>query len=234
MALLGAISKISSNIGQGLQLIDSLFQDQITISAASGEDDTIFLNVVESTNLNFAVAISEKPVADLGASSDYISRQSTPLVLTGQISNRSLNLGADPVEFLVQHAASLVPGAGAVLGAAAGLAGTINSLAGDFFDLGRDEIDKKISTLLKWELNAEVVEVLGLRLDATKLTPLPESFNYLIESIDLTHSKESGDNVNLTITLKNLLNIQRPRTGSRKGGRFTDILAGALNVPNPF
>lgn len=234
MALLGAISKVSSSIGQGLQLIDSLFQNQITISAASGDDDTIFLNVVESSQLDFVVKITEKPVADLGAASDYISRQSTPLVLSGQISNRSLNLGADPVEFLLQHAASFVPEIGSVLNAAAGVAGTVASFAGDFFDLGRDEIDKKLSTLVKWQLNAEVVEVLGLRLDAAKITPLPESFNFLIESINSTHSKETGDNVDINITFKNLLNIQKVQIGNRRGGRFTDVLAGALNVSNPF
>ena len=227
MALFGAINKVSGLVGTSIGLVDTLFQKQVSIQNKDDKDDVVVLNVTESETMTLSVNITEKPVADLGAASDYTSRTSTPFELTGQISNRTLDLGDDPAEFLTQHVASIVPGVFNAFNAAA-------SLAGNFFDLGKDEIDKKISTLMKWQLNATVVKVLGARLDATKFTPLPETFNYLIQEITPVASTESGDNVNFTIRLKNLLNIQEPTVGTKKGSKLTDTIAGALNIPNPF
>ena len=227
MALLGSINKVSGLIGTGLAIVDSLFQKQVTITPFETEDDSIVINVVENEDIKLRVNISEKPVADKGATTDYISRVATPLILTGQISNRSLDLGSDPVEFLTQNALSLVPGVGNALNAAA-------SLASNFFDLGRDEIDRKIAALYKWQLEGVVVEVINARLDARKWTPLAETFNYLITEIAPVSNLTNGDNVGLSITLQQFLNIQEPTTGNLKGSKLTDAITGALNLPNPF
>jgi hypothetical protein len=227
MALLGSINKVSGLIGTGIAIVDSLFQKQVIITPAESEDDNIVINVVENEDIRLSVDITEKPVADKGATTDYISRKSTPLVLTGQISNRSLDLGSDPVEFLTQNALSLVPGVGNALNAAA-------SLASNFFDLGRDEIDRKIASLYKWQLEGTVVEVINARLDVRKWTPIAETFNYLIEEIAPASNLSNGDNIGISITLKHFLNIQEPTTGTQKGSKLTNAIAGALNLPNPF
>ena len=227
MALLGSINKISGLIGTGLTVIDSLFQKQVTIRNVDDEDDTVVLNVTDSEQLEFLVNITEKPVANLGAATDYVSRTATPLTLTGQISNRTLDLGQDPFEYLIEHAAGIIPGIANVLNVGV-------SLASEFFDLGRDEIDRKMSTLLKWQLNAVVVEILGLRLDANKITPLPETFNFLIEQFTPLTNLDAGDNVEFTLVLKNFLHIQEPVSSVKRGSSLTDKITGALNVPNPF
>lgn len=227
MALLGAINKVSGLVGTSLKLADTLFQKQVSIQNATDKDDVIVLNVIESETLTLSVVITDKPVADLGSASDYISRVSPPYELTGQISNRNLDLGDDPAEFLTQHVASLVPDVFNAINSAA-------SLAGNFFDLGQDEIDRKLKTLQKWMLNGIAVTVLGARLDAAKLTPLNETFNFLIQDIIPVSNLDNGDNVGFTLRLKNLLNIQEPVSGTKKGSKLTDTITGALNLPNPF
>ncbi len=227
MALLGSVNKVSGLIGTGIALVDTLFQNQVTLQPENDSDDAVVLNVVESEDMKLKVRLTEKPVANRGAALDYISRLSTPLILTGQISNRSLDLGEDPAEFLTQNVLSLVPGIGNALNAAA-------SLASNFFDLGKDEIDRKLATLHKWMLNGTILEVINARLDARKFTPLPETFTYLIEEINPVSSLSNGDNVGLKLILKNFLNIQEPTEGTLKGSKLTDTITGALNLPNPF
>ena len=235
VALLGAVQKaasqtgpgISNQIGGALNIIGSFFQNHLSIRDVDGVDDAVVFNTVDSETLNFLVQVTEKPVADKGSAVDYVSRVATPYVLTGVLSNRTVDLAEDPAEFITQHIASLVPDVAAVVNVAA-------SVAGKFFDLGLDEIDRKIRTLHKWQLNATVVEVLGGRLDAQKLTPLDELLTFLIIGIEPTNDLTTGDNVGFTLTLKNFLNIQDPVGGILKGSKITDTITGALNLPNPF
>lgn len=238
MALLGAINTASSQIGEGLSLVDSLFQQQVTIRSveesvsrfgtAFKTDDIVLLNIVKNQELDFVVEISEKPVADLGGAVDYISRTPTPLVLDAIISNRNLDLLQDPTEFILQHAGAFIPE----------LLNVINqssSIAGQFFDLGQDEIDKKIATLVQWQNDVVPVEVLGLRLDAQKLTALKGQFTFFIERITATVSKETGDNVGVVIQLKNLLNVTQAVVEIIKGAKLSEVSSGTLpDASNPF
>lgn len=238
MALLGAINTASSQIGEGLSLVDSLFQQQVTIRSveesvskfgtAFKTDDIVLLNVVNNQELDFVVEISEKPVADLGGAVDYISRTSTPLILDAIISNRNVDLLQDPTEFILQHAGAFIPELLNVLNQS-------NSIMGRFFDLGQDEIDKKIATLVQWQNDVIPVEVLGLRLDAQKLTALKGQFTFFIERITVTVSKETGDNVGAVIQLKNLLNVTDVGIETIKGARLSEAASGILpNASNPF
>lgn len=228
MALIGSINKVSKEIGDVIDIADSLFQKQVILESIDTEDtDTVVLVVTESQNLDMSVEITEKPVADAGAASDYISRLSVPLELKAVLSNRNLDLAGDPFEAITQRVAGVFPGVFSVINSVA-------SIAGDFFDLGKDEIDRSLATLRRWQVNATLIRVKGLRLDLAKYSPLQESVNYLIQSIPATFSKESGDNVDITLTLKEFLNIQAPLTGSKNGSKLTDIITGALDVPNPF
>lgn len=238
MALLGAINTASSQIGEGLALTDALFQKQITIRSAEtgvsrfgtvfNPDDIVLLNVVNEQELDFVVEISEKPVADLGGAVDYISRTSTPLSLTGIISNRNVDLLQDPTEFIVQHAGSFLPELFNVLNQS-------SSIAGQFFDLGQDEIDKKITTLLRWELDAVPVEILGLRLDAKKFSSISKQFTFFIERITVNVDKETGDNVGISLVFKNLLNVAESAVGIIKGAKLSEVSVGTLpDESNPF
>lgn len=227
MALLGSVNKVAGLLGTGLSILDTLFQKQVKILPVDKSDDAVVLNVVEQEDMILRVNITSQPVANSGAASDYISREATPLTLTGQISNRSLDLAQDPAEFLTQNVLGLVPGVGNALNAAA-------SLASNFFDLGKDEIDRKIALLFKWQLNATLVKVDRPRLDGQKFTPLSETFNYLIQEINPISSLEHGDNVGFTIKLLQFLNIQESTEGNKKGSKLTNLITGALNLPNPF
>ena len=161
MALLGAINNVGREIGDSIGTITSLFQSQVIIQDINKRDD-VLLNVTEEENYTMEAEITEKPVADLGSATDYIDRKSNVLTLTGVISNRTINLGADPVEAVVQRAAGLfAPGLVTALNAAA-------SAASLFFDLGKDEIDNKLNKLNEWRMNAIPVRVVGARLDPQK------------------------------------------------------------------
>lgn len=243
MALLNTAASLS--FGDALQLADGLFQKQVRIQPSISDttvrnivsqpvtpdtfrqiDNTVFLNVTETEELNYKVAISEKPVADLGAVVDYVSRESTPLVLTSVLSIRNFDIRSDPVEFLTEVAGNFSTDLSNVLDES-------QSAASSLFDLGADEIDKKISVLRIWQLNATIVQVLGGRLDARRHLTFGDSFNYLIEELSLSYDESFGDNIGLTLTLKNLLNIQ-PEQGIRRGGRLGETIQGALAVSNPF
>ena len=242
MALLSTIADLS--FGDVLQLADGLFQNTVRIRpsnrnliqnlAALGrqvnpfreEDQIVFLSVTEVEELTYRTAITEKPVADLGGAFDYISRESTPLNLTTIFSNRSFDIRSDPVEFLTGLAGSFAPEVANVIDQQA-------SFASNFFDLGADEIDKKIRTLRFWQLNAIPVEVLGAKLDASNHLTAGDSFNYLIEEISLVYDESFGDNVGANITLKNLLNIQGQQS-QRQGGRLGEVINTVLTLANPF
>lgn len=222
MSLLGSVTKVASAVGSAAALADTLFQNQIVIRDKNNTDNQVVLNVTDSEDLTLTVEITEKPVANLGGAIDYISRTSTPLVLTGQISNRSLDLGKDPAEFLAQQAGKFAPE----------IVGAVNagvSLASNFFDLGADEIDKKLQTLNKWQNNATFVEIVGLRLDMAKINNL-ESFNFLIQEIKGVSDLQNGDNVGITIVFKNLLGIQNPTAGTKKGSKLQELGLAALNL----
>ena len=228
MALIGSINKVSKEIGSVIDLAGSLFQKQVILESVEKEDtDTVTLIVTESQTLEMGVEITEKPVADAGAAPDYISRLSVPLELQAVLSNRNLDLAGDPFEAITQRVAGIFPGVFSVINSVA-------SIAGDFFDLGKDEIDRSLATLRRWQLNAALINVKGLRLDLAKYSPLSERVNYLIQSIPPVFSKEGGDNVELTLILREFLVIQEPATGSKKGSKLTDTITGALDVPNPF
>ena len=40
--------------------------------------------------------------------------------------------------------------------------------------------------------------------------------------------------MDITLILKEFLNIQVPITGSNRGSKLTDTITGALDLPNPF
>jgi len=236
MALFGAVQKaasqtgpgISNQIGGSLQLISSFFQNHLSIRDIEGRDDAIVFNTVDSEALNMVVQVSEKPVADAGAAVDYVSRISSAYTLTGIISNRTVDLAEDPAEFVTQHIASLVPDV-------AGVVNTVASAAGKFFDLGLDEIDRKFRTLRKWQLNATIVDILGdPRLDLKNFTPIDETISYLITSLSPVNDLSTGDTVGFTISLQEFLNLQESKGGIALGGKLTNTITGALNLPNPF
>jgi len=250
MALVNAARNISS-FSDAFNFVDDLTQKVVRIRRKSSglrglpftppninpfavSDKEIFLNVVENEDLEYTVDITEKPIADLGAAGDYVSRTSTSLVLTSVISNRSFNLLSDPYEALGDIARSFAPGVAAGIDAGVGL-------ASEFIDLGGDEMDAKIRNLRSWQVNAEVVEVLGARLDATKHISKNETFTYLIEKIALSYSTDFGDGIGLTLTLKNLLHISEDNEGIKKGGklgekkstgRSSSVFSGVFS--NPF
>ncbi len=227
MALLGTVSRALGSLGTGLEILDSLFQKQTIITNSRDKDDSVVINVTKVEQLNLEVQISDKPVANEGVVADYVARLPTVLTLDCVISNRSLDLGKDPLEFFVQAGLSQVPGVAAAINQA-------SSLAGNFIDLGKDEIDRKLETLRRWQTFAVPVEVLGLKLDPAKINPLPETFNFLIQRIGPSASLETGDNAGLTLILKEFLNIQQPLEGLRRASTLTDAITGSLNLPNPF
>jgi hypothetical protein len=246
MSLINSALNIGS-VSEAIEFASGLTQDVVRIRRNAGgrglpftlpnpnpfavNEEEIFLNVVEVEELEYKVDISEKPVANLGAASDYVSRTSTPLVLTSIICNRSFNLLADPVEALTDIAKSIAPGIAANIEKGVGL-------ASKFIDIGGDEMDAKIKNLRSWQLNADIVDVLGARLDATRHISKNETFSYLIESIALTYSPDFGDGIGLTITLKNLLNIQEVDLTQKvkRGGKLGGGIEAALpdNFVNPF
>jgi len=241
MALVSAVQSIT-DVNDALLFAESIIQNVVRIRRLSAgtappfsitnpfavSDSEIFLNVTEAENLTYSVDISEKPVGDIGAASDYISRNSTPLVLTSIISNRSNNVLNDPVQALEDIAASLSPSVAS--GVQTGL-----GLASKFIDLGADEMDLKIKNLRSWQVKAETVQVIGVRLDAFNHIGKNETFNYLIEEIALTYDKSFGDNIGLSVTLKNLLNLDEEKGRTKRGGKLGQDLP--FDLPpgaNPF
>lgn len=199
-----------------------------TVNFNPKSDKEIFLNVTEDESLTYKVAITDKPVGNIGVTTDYIAREAEPLVLTSIISNRSFNVLSDPAQALRDIASTISPRTSAVLNGSA-------SLAGNLFDLGGDEIDAKIRTIRGWQVRGEIVNVLGVRLDALNHISKNETFNYLVEEIALSYNASFGDNVGLTVTLKNLLNLDESGRRKKRGGKLGESLTG--NIPpsiNPF
>jgi hypothetical protein len=191
-------------------------------------DQEIFLNITEDESLTYKVTIAEKPVGNIGGVKDYINRESAPLQLTSVISNRSLNVLNDPQQALQDIANSLAPEV------AAGLEQT-RSFASNFVDLGGDEMDLKIKSLRKWQLDGDIVEVLGVKLDAFNHIQKNQTFNYLIEEIALSYNQSFGDNIGLTLTLKNLLIRIEDGNRAKRGGKLGESVNGSIPAgANPF
>lgn len=240
MALLDTAGNIT-NLGDILAFGDKFLQQNVRIrktSASSASpiqfnnplkpnENEVFFNVVQDETLTYKVTISEKPVGDLGATIDYISRESTPLVLTTIISNRAFNVLDDPLGALENIASSIAPVSSNLINQGA-------SIASKFFDLGSDAIDKKIQLLRQWQTTGEIVQVLGARLDVYKHVSTSETFNFLIEEIALSYSKTFGDSVGLTITLKNVLGLEDITASVGRGAKLKEAVSGALSAINPF
>lgn len=225
MALLGQIAAGAGAVGSVLDVVGQLTQKQISIQDVAGED-VVYLNVTDSEGLDLSVNITEHPVADIGGVADYVSRNSHALTLACVISNRNLDLRRDPIGAALSRAAALAPAVFAAVNTAA-------SVAGNFFDLGADEMTRKLQTLYGWEKGAKLVKVLGLRLDLQKISKQEADVFYLIQNIAPTTDASLGDAIGLTITLKNMLFIDGPKFGGLQGVR--GFLEKFISIPkNPF
>lgn len=223
MALLGIASP-----GEGLNLISALFQNQITIKdPKTGEK--VYIEAVESEETNLSVNITEHPITDQGSAIDYISRNSTPMTLTGFISNRNLDFRVDPIGLAASFGGSYIPAVTGALAAGVSLAKTLG------IDLGKDAIDKKLETLNKWMLSGTFVDVLGMKINAKKFTSEAADYRYLIESIHPMSNTDTGDGAGIQIAFKHVIAVTT--TGGKKQGSFVKtVLSAALNPQflNPF
>ena len=148
--------------------------------------------------------------------------------MTSLISNRSNNLLNNPLQALEDIAASFSPSVAS--GVQTGL-----GIASKFIDLGADEMDLKIKNLRSWQLKAGTVQVIGVRLDAFNHIGKNETFNYLIEEIALTYNKSFGDNIGISITLLNMLNLEEDPGRTRRGGKLgADLPFDLPPGANPF
>lgn len=231
MAVIGQIAASAGSVGQAIQLADSLFQAQVTIKEASASKvsdlnpfgDTVYLNTTESEDLDIVMDISEHPVGDAGAIADYASNTSTPFILTGVISNRNLDMKADPVGAIASRASAFAPNAFAAVKAGV-------SAASKFFDLGEDEITRKIRLLNKWATNATPVKITGAKFSLSKIVDADVTF--MIKNIKALSNAELGDAAGFQLTFVNLLTL-----GEQSGGPSTGIklLKRVASVAlNPF
>lgn len=225
MSLFGQISAGAGAVGEALNVVGSLLQKQVSIEDVDGTD-VVYLNVTNSEDLDMSVNITEHPVADIGGVADYVSRTSHPLVLSGIISNRNFDLRRDPVGAILSRAAAFAPQVFGAINAAA-------SVAGNFFDLGTDEQTRKLQVLYGWEKGVKLVKVKGLRLDLQKISKSEADVFYLLQNIHPVTSPDSGDGIEVQITLKNMLFIDGPRSGGLQGVR--GFVEKFISIPkNPF
>jgi len=219
---LGQANQVSGILGTALQLAGSLMQKQVKIRDTKNPLNVVTLEVTEKESLEMSVKITDKPIANLGSSPDFISRNPTPLKVTGKISNINLDIRGLSPSAIAGAAGSFAPGIASAIGKG-------KDLLSNFTDFGGDEIDKKIKMLRAMQLSGYPVEVLGLRLDAKKYEPLKKTdkYLYLIESIDPEFSADSGDCVNITITFKNLVGLSK-LIGIKKGTIASGTLKGNL------
>lgn len=238
MSVLAQVDKAASLAGSAFKVADTLFQNQVAIEEAEGtiSPESVIINATIQETLDLSVDITDKPIAPItsgtsgGSAIDYINRRPVTLVLTGVLSNRSLDLITDPVGTLTQAAGSLAPGVFSAIQQGA-------DLAAKFFDLGRDEIDKKLQLLYKWQVSGIEVFVTGVRLDINQLSSDRE-FVYVIKSITPQSGLDTGDGVGVTITLESLLGSSRQKSVLQKGNSIVDTAAAGLQFAagkvNPF
>lgn len=239
MALLGQIGQISSVLGNALSFANSFTQPQVSItekppipgfkfSVPVVGKNTVIVEVTETEDMTLGVNITDKPVADLGASIDYISRRPPEFTIRGVLSNRNLNVASDPVGFAMQQAAGAAPQVTSAINQAA-------TLGGKFIDLGGDEIDNKIKQFHIWMNNAVFVYPLGVRLNINNWIQDSDLINWLIKDVRVSHSLETGDGVGIELDFYGLIGISDNRLTSHGGilqdvKRFTRSLGGL----NPF
>lgn len=235
MALLGQIAGSAGSVGQAIQLADSLFQSQVTIKEASPGGlsgflrdlnpfgDTVYLNVTETEDLDIVMEITEHPVGDAGAIQDYASNASTPFILTGVLTNRNLDLKADPVGAIASRASAYAPNAFAAIKSGV-------SAASKFFDLGEDEITRKLRLLNKWATNATPVKITGAKFTLSKIVDADTTF--MIKNIKALSNSELGDGAGFQLTFVNLLTLGDAPAGSSTGVKLLKRVASV--VLNPF
>jgi len=235
MALLGQIAGSAGSVGQAIQLADSLFQSQVTIKEATPGGiagllrdlnpfgDTVYLNTTESEDLDIVMEISEHPVGDAGSIQDYASNTSTPFILTGVVTNRNLDLRADPVGAIAARASAYAPNAFAAIKSGV-------SAASKFFDLGEDEITRKFRLLTKWATNATPVKITGAKFNLGKIIDADTTF--MIKNIKALSNAEFGDSAGFQLTFVNLLTLGEPPKGSGTGLKILKRVASV--VLNPF
>lgn len=211
MAVLGQVGQAATLVGDALAFANSFKQPQISITekpAIPGTKiaipvigkNTVILEVVETEDMTMGVNITDKPVADLGAAIDYISRKPPEFTLHGLISNRNLDVLADPVGFALSKAGAAAPQVSAAINQAA-------KLGGQFVDLGGDAIDNKIKQFYLWMNNAIFVRPVGCRLQINNWIQDTDLINWLIKDVRLNHSLDTGDGVGVDLDFYGMLSI---------------------------
>ncbi|MCK5019045.1 MAG: hypothetical protein KAS32_18435 [Candidatus Peribacteraceae bacterium] len=239
MAILGQVSQASSIFNDAANFAKSFTQPQVSISEKppipglrfpkpSTSNNTVIFEVVETEDMTLATEITRKPVADLGAAIDYISRNPPEFSMTGIISNRNLNILSDPIGFALSKAGAAFPQIASAINTAVGVANT-------FVDLGGDEIDNKIKQLYQWQVNGVFINPLGLRLDINNWIQDTDKINWLIESINPRSDLDAGDGVAFDIGFVGMIGVSDEKSASF--GSFLQDLKGSitsLGGLNPF
>lgn len=226
MSLFGAIAKASKDLQRALDFADNVFQNQVVIETQKG-DDLIYFTVVESEDLEIVVEPTEQPIERYGGGLDYLNRTSTPLVLSGIISPRNLDLRALGFEtFFLGTAAKYAPAAIARLR-------QLQRVTNKFFDFGADEVTAILAKLLLWQNDGVLVKVRNLRADLKKLTKSVDDVLWLIERVKITSDVDVGDGLAVELTLKNLIIVDAPKRGGLSGVRA--VVEKFVKIPvNPF
>jgi len=239
MAVLGQIGQVSSVLGDALKLANSFTQRQVSITEKPPipglkfsipviGKNTVILEVVDTEDMTMSVNITDKPVADLGAATDYISRNPPIFTIRGIMSLRNLNVLSDPVGFALSKAASAAPEVASAINEAA-------KLGGQFFDLGGDEIDNKIKQLHIWMNSGIYVYPLGVRLNINNWIQDQDQINWLIQDISPNHSLDTGDGLGYDLKFKGIIGIN-PAASTTHGGILQQIkqVTTSLGGLNPF
>lgn len=222
MALISQLSASIGGVGDALKAVDGLFQKQISIRAADNTGNAVFLSTTESEDFDFAVDISEHPIADSGGAVDYVSGTTTPYALNGILSNRNLDMRQNPLGAITSRASAFAPAAFAAIGAGV-------SAASKFFDLGDDQITVAARQLIKWCNDATPVIVSDSRIDIRKIVDQDQV--YLIKNSKFLTSEDLGDCVGVSIQLVNFFVLGSASQGTQTGSKIFSALVGLIKSP---
>lgn len=193
MAVLQSIYDLAGAANVLIDILQAFRNPQVTIQSAGADSSAVALNVVETENLTFGLSITDKPVETRSRILDHLTLEPIVLRLDGVISNIDTNL--QNLETIAAFAGSAIPNL-------AGLARTGSEVLTQqgLFDTGDEEIKAKVGQLNEWQTDGEVVSFVGLKIDPNTIRI--GDLQFLLGTIEYTNSKDIGDGLGFSITIK--------------------------------
>ena len=243
MALFTDLLKLNAEIGNALDFIDQVTQNQVvlyvddrerrrlqedttdvveafvdeTIQNLAGiNDNLVMFNVVTDVSFNASNSVTSKPVERGSNLLDHFVKEPIKISLSGVIGERMLNLKVDLLNFVTNYLRALFPEITATIDKSLQL-----FRATGIDTLGGSRIDSVMTQLLDWRDRGVELQLRNVEVGSALAVNLNNS-SFLIESVEFKQEKGYGtDRVDFELELIEVIFADFTATTTSKGVQET-------------